>query len=182
MRKIEIISLFCLLLIPAIFARIEVQPVYSVQMEIFRDDTTILQDISIENGTISSYPVLKTDYSIKVLGARNRVLFDRSPAVLFTLNLEPYKIIQLNSSIVHVRVPYFDNAEKIVVYHFNKEILTIDLSKKICNNNLICEIGENEYNCSRDCKVTKKISFWLMVFISILIPVVVYFCFKKLRK
>ena len=182
MKKIiKFSTIFFLLLLPLVLSKIELQTVYSLQMEIFRDDTATLKNILADTGTISTFPTQKTVYSIKVFGG-NQVLFDKNIGVSFLLTLEPLKTIQLNSTLIHIRVPYFKNADRIAVYHQNKEILNIDLSKEICNNNSFCEIGENKYNCPEDCKGIQSLSFLLILLMIILISIIIYFLLKKLRK
>jgi len=181
MKKI-IITLICLLLIPGIFAKIDLQTVYSLQVEIFKNDSVTLMDLTAGSGTISTFSTTKKDYSIKVLDSRNKVLFERDIEVSFILFLETIKTVPLNSTIIHVRVPYFSNAKKISIYHFNKEIFSVDLSEEICNNNFICELGENKYNCPEDCDVKKEFSWFLFILIVFLLTTVIIFFLKKFKK
>ncbi len=181
MKKI-IITLICLLLIPTIFAKIDLQTVYSLQVEIFKDDIVTLMDLTAGSGTISTFPTTKKDYSIKVLDPGNKVLFDKDIEVSFILLLEPMKTVPLNSTIIHVRVPYFSNAKKVSIYHFNKEIFSVDISEEICNNNFICELGENKYNCPNDCDVKKEFSWFLFILIVFLLTIAVIFFLRKFNK
>jgi len=182
MKKTIIIVLICLLLVPEIFSNVNLQSVYSLQVEIFKDDSVVLQNLSAGNGTISTFPTTKKYYSIKVLGPMNKVLFDKDIEVSFILLLEPLKVVQLNSTIIHVRVPYFNNAKKISIYHLNKEIFSIDLSEEICNNNSICELGENKYNCSNDFNTKKEISWVLFLLVTFLFTTLIILFLKKFKK
>ena len=181
MKKTIIITLICLLLIPTIFAKIDLQTVYSLQVEIFKNDNVVLQSLTAGNGTISTFPTTKRDYSIKVLNSGNKVLFEKDIEVSFILLLETMKTVPLNSAIIHVRVPYFSNAKKISIYHFNKEIFSVDLSEEVCNNNFICESGENKYNCPEDCNVKKEFSWFLFILIVFLLTIIISFL-KKFKK
>jgi len=42
------------------------------------------------------------------------------------------------------------------------------LSNQFCNKNSVCDLGENQYNCSEDCK-TKGTNAWFYVYITIAI-------------
>ena len=175
-------AFICLVLIPSIFAKVELQTVYSLQVEIFRNDEVVLKDISSENGFVSSFPTTSRDYSIKVLGKNDKVLFDRDIEVSFVLNLEPIKTIQLKSSVVHLRVPYFENAERIKIFHNSKEIFSIDLSEEVCNNNLICEVGENENNCPGDCSVKKEFPISLFILFVVILTLGIAFLISKIKR
>ena len=180
MKKI-LIGLVCLILVPCILSKIELQKIYNLQMEIFKDDSVILQDFNLDEGTISTFPQIPKDYSIKILEKKGNVLFKKDIEVSFILNLEPIKSIQLNSTIIHLRLPYFENAEKITINHGNKEIFSIDVSEKICNNNSLCELEENKYNCPGDCLKEKQISWVLFGLIVAILTMGIVFLLKKIN-
>ncbi|NCN38970.1 MAG: hypothetical protein GW914_01145 [Candidatus Aenigmarchaeota archaeon] len=176
---------FLLLLVMPVFARAEpvkLETVYSMFAEIYKNDYSVLKNITSGAGTISTFPVDPKEYSIKVLGPRNEILFSRDIEPSFEVFLEPLEVIELNSTIIHTRVPYFDNAVRIKIYHLGKAILDVDLSKEICDNNFMCGDGENSYNCPSDCG-TKKGFPWVMYIIIVLLLFALIILFLKfLRK
>jgi hypothetical protein len=62
--------------------------------------------------------------------------------------------LDAESQLLFVRVPAFQTATKILIYHLDKVILDIDLSKELCNKNTVCDLGENDYNCPQDCALS----------------------------
>jgi cell division protein FtsL len=130
------------------------QVVYSVQLEINKNDTVILKNISADYGIISHFPQQVTGYSIKVVSNEGKELFNANLGVSFTMILDPVGVVKMNRTFVSARVPYFENARIISVYHSDKQIFSLDLNRDLCDNNDVCDIGENRYNC-QDC-VEKK--------------------------
>jgi len=147
---------------------IQLQTVYSIDIEIFKNDNVILNSISAANATTSHFPTVNTDYKIKVLSNDGQELFNNNLGVSFTISLDPVGIIETNSTTINPRVPFYANAKYIEIYHSGKKILNIDLSNQFCNKNSVCDLGENQYNCSEDCK-TKGTNAWFYVYITIAI-------------
>ena len=178
------IGILVMLILPSIVRAepIKLEVVYSIFAEIYRDDYGVLKEITSDMGMISTFPTLPKEYSVKVLDPKNQVLFDEDIEVSFDIFLEPLKVVRLNNTLVHVRVPYFENAMKIRIYHLNEVILDIDLSEEICNSNYICEYGENEYNCPNDCGAEKKFPWMLYLIIVILLLGLVFFFLRSFRK
>ncbi len=128
------------------------QPIYSLRMLIFKNDTVELKDIHAETGTISYFPVTETGYTIRVVSFDNKELFGANLGVSFIIVFESVESIETDSMVVHVRVPVFDSAKWITIHHLNKEILRIDLSEHFCNKDGFCDLGENRYICFEDCE------------------------------
>ena len=178
------IGILLVLILPIIVRSepVKLETVYSIFAEIYRDDYGMLKVITSDPGIISTFPVLPQEYSVKVLGPRNQILFDKDIDVSFDVFLEPLKVIRLNSTVMHVRVPYFENAMRVKIYHLSKVILDVDLSEEICNNNFICESGENKYNCPNDCEVKKRFPWILYLIIVFLLVGLIFLLLKFLRK
>jgi len=153
MTKFMIFTLMIFLLtITNVYAQANVlQTVYQIRAIISRDDSTQLNEITAFNSTLSAFPTSDTGYSIKVVSNDGRNLFDEFLGVSFTVSLDPVGVIHLNQTTITTKVPYHSNAKSIGIYHSDKKILDIDLSKDFCNNNSICDLGENIYNCPKDC-------------------------------
>jgi hypothetical protein len=126
--------------------------VYSLDMEIFKDDRVILQSITASNGTTSYFPTSNTGYSIRTLSSDGRELFSANLGVSFTIIFDN-KVSTRDSTSINVRVPFSTITKYISIYKGDREISRIDLSKSLCNNNSICEAGENPVNCQHDCAV-----------------------------
>lgn len=185
--------LICLLLLNVSGSETTSEIVYSLQMVIHKNDTVILNNITSVAGTPSSFPSLETGYTIKVISFQREELFKENLGVSFTIILDPIGVIETNSTIVSVRVPYFQTAKIISIYHSDREIKTIDLAMELCNKNDVCDLGENEYNCPEDCKeevTTTTIpptrggfpKFYLIIGIVILIIALILFFILKGRR
>jgi hypothetical protein len=153
--------------------KIELQTVYSLEINISKDDTAVLNKITAVNGTITSFPTIETKYSISVLSPDNNL------GVSFLVSDIP---IQLNRTVVYPRVPYYSDAKYISVYHQDKEIIKIDLSKEFCNNNKICNLGENQYNCPDDCKQPLKIPWVIIILVGIVLILILLIIFLRKKK
>lgn len=134
--------------------------VFSIKMEIFKNDTVNIKEISVIEGVESVFPTIDTGYYVKIISITGEELFKNNLGVSFTTIFEP-PIEDLDgrrkSMLIHIRLPYFDDAKRILIYHFDKKIKDIDLFNEICNKNGKCELGENELNCPIDCKIYKPI-------------------------
>ncbi len=53
------------------------------------------------------------------------------------------------------RLPFFEKADKIVVKHADKKLLTIDIPKYVCRKDGKCEGYENEALCPEECGVER---------------------------
>jgi len=170
-----------LMIVANVFAQANVlQTVYQIQMTVFRDDKAKLNEISAFNSTVSAFPSSDTGYSIKILSHTGRTLFNEHLGISFILIVDPVGVIERNETTITVKVPYFSQAKSIAVYHSEKKILDIDLSKQLCNNNSVCDLGENAYNCKNDCGAPEKEIPWLYLGIAaVLATILVAYLIRK---
>jgi len=161
---------------------ITLQTVYAVRTEIFKNDTATLLDISATNGTVSHFASSNTSYSIRVLSNNGNELFRGYTFISFSLITDSPVSIEFNSTVIQLRVPFYANAKSIAVYHFENKILDIDLSKKFCNSNSICDLGENIYNCPSDCKPPQSEFPWFYIVVGIIALAIVITIYLISRK
>lgn len=132
------------------------EKIYSMLLIVFRNDTVILKSFSVETGLQSHFPTTDTGYYVEILTYENKRLFRANLGISFSIHLmllskEVSNMeTELNEILVLLRLPYFENASKINIYHRDKLIF----SYEICEINKICEKekGETEFNCI-DCNV-----------------------------
>jgi len=154
--------------------KVELQTVYSMDIEITKENVATLKKITAVNGTISTFPTTKQNYRMEVTSYDNKKLFEENVSVSFTILLEPVSVINLNKTTIHPRVPYYPTAKFISLYYLNDKILEIDLITEFCNNNKACNLGENQYNCPEDCKKTVKIPWvWILILVVAIIFVLI---------
>ena len=158
-RKIVSTFIMILLLFPQALAE---ERIISLMLTIFKNDTAILNQISLESGTLSHFPTIDTGYYIEILSAKNEVLWKRNLGVTFTVDViilpeEPESIEEVptetESVSLHVRIPFLETGKEVIVRHEEKPLLRIDLSEHFCVENGVCEreIGETPTICPRDC-------------------------------
>jgi len=165
------------------------QPVYSLRMFIFKNETAELKDVHVESGTISYFPVTNTSYAIKVVSFDDKTLFDTNLGVSFIIIIEPGQIIETDSMVVQARIPVYETAKWIIIQHYDKEILRIDLSEYFCNKNGICDLGENKYICPEDCEQISEIpeeergfQFLYIIMLSLVILILIAIFFVRKRR
>jgi len=115
-----------------------------------------------KNGTISTesvqyaiadelLPRESGDYKIKIFDTDGNSLFSTNFDVQFVILSEPP--IETDSSLIYMRVPWYNNSATADIYHNDQLIGEISLFSYICNKNAQCESsrGENQVNCPEDC-------------------------------
>jgi hypothetical protein len=189
MVKIPIVVMLSwLLLVSSALAQANVlQTVYQIRATVYKNDDVKLNEITSFNSTISSFPSLSTGYYIKVISSDGKILFNENLGVSFITILDPVGVINKNETSITAKVPYYPNAQSISIYHNEKKILDIDLSKQLCNNNSICEPGENKFNCNHDCKLVQTpltfSSYYVYILIvAFILLAILIFNYIRLRK
>lgn len=140
---------------------------YLLNADFYKNETVVLRDISVIQSHPSYFPSIGKSYSVEVYAYDGSKIFDGNVDISFDGEMElipgNYSSSELpernpfDNVPLLIRIPGFDNATNIMVKHESKTILTIDLSKYICDKNSICELGESNYNCPEDCGPNKSL-------------------------
>ena len=161
--------------------------VYKIDLEIYSNDTVTLNSIGRIKGLMSHFSGSQTSYQVKVLSV-DEELFSGNFYVSFTILTDPPREDEpLESRHVELRVPYYENAKEVKIFHLGNEIFSTDLSGGIinqCNYNGTCDTTESEATCPADC-ASQKPGFNLMLVIVpvalIIVVLIGFFVAKKLK-
>lgn len=133
---------------------IKEEKIYSLLLIIFKNDTVVLEKFSVEVGMQSHFPSTDTGYYIQIISYKNERLFKSNLGISFTIHYQTFaeEPKDLEKILINIRLPYFEEAERIEIYHGDSLIFSI----KICNFNSVCEPwrGETFLNCRDDCSIT----------------------------
>jgi len=150
-----IIALTFFYVLPQVFAT----EFFSIIADVYRNDTVKLKSFEIRNLEGVVFERGEGDYSF-VLFSNDKKLYENKMIIEFEAiggevdeqgNMRPV-YVTVDPQEVYVRLPHYENATKVEIYHLDNRIFTYE----ICNNNNQCEppIGENTINCPQDCPIT----------------------------
>lgn len=163
MKYIFISMVFSVILFSAL-ALAQESKVFVLDLIIYKNDSNAtLNDFSVADGIPTDFPEItevfqgQEQYTIKIISVNNEVLFQKEFLISFTP--APFippsgttpEVTNLTNVEKYLRLPYFEGAKKIEIYHDNKIIFTYE----ICNLNNVCEDGRGEttFNCPDDCEL-----------------------------
>ena len=104
------------------------EKIYHILISIYRNDTIILKEFSIEEGSPTHFPTTDTGYYVEILSYKNEKLFHANLGISFSIHVitfpgeMPNMTTELNEILINLRLPYFDEAKKILIYHFYNKI------------------------------------------------------------
>ncbi|MEM5870323.1 MAG: hypothetical protein QXR09_04140 [Candidatus Aenigmatarchaeota archaeon] len=140
----------------------EYQRVIKFFFRIYRNDSVELLKLEESLGYITSTNI--GEYEVKIVSKEGEILYESPVDIFFLYNKTKKEGVLLNYSLkdfvdVYLSLPYFSNARKIELYHFNKLIYekevpfeeeTITEEAESCGN-AVCEEWEDFTNCPIDC-------------------------------
>jgi hypothetical protein len=154
--------LFLFVFLININAQENLEKVFYFHLIIYSNDTVTLTNFEVIEGIPTIFPniPLELNYTVIIFSTKNEIFFKAQIPVSFKAypmppEGEPEIIVNLNESEQYIRLSYFEDVDRIEIYHDDKLIF----SHKICEINNICEElkGENAMNCPEDCVVTTTI-------------------------
>lgn len=172
------------------------EKIYILIVSVNKDDTTKIQNFSVENGAQSHFPTTNIGYRVEIISDKNEILFSANLGISFTIfvmtppgNETPEPFPEINETLANLRLPYFENAKQILIYHDDKVIFSYD----ICQLDYTCERskGENSINCPQDCPITTTTTipvskpsssiYIYLIIIVIIIAVIAVFFLRKIK-
>jgi len=185
-----IIALTFFYVLPQVFAT----EFFSIIADVYRNDTVKLKSFEIRNLEGVVFERGEGDYSF-VLFSNDKKLYENKMIIEFEAmggevdeqgNMRPV-YVTVDPQEVYVRLPHYENATKVEIYHLDNRIFTYE----ICNNNNQCEpsIGENTINCLQDCPTTTTIPvpkpstsiYIYLIIIVIIIAVIAVFFLRRIK-
>lgn len=124
------------------------QQVIGFQANIYQDELVELKKLSLVEAT-ELLPTKEGDYAIKLLAADGSVIAEYSFDLSFEIVGADGEEETTDYAPVSFRIPYSEEAVKIVLTHNDNVIFEEELN--FCNNNDVCDSTENHHSCSQDC-------------------------------
>ena len=117
-----------------VFSLVSAEQIYKLDLDICKNDTVILNHFEVSSGSISSFPQVGDEvYEFRIVSTEGHELFSEE----FKLNFVTYPfmgpdatgpdIVDINVVRYSWKLPYFENAWKIQLYHGNKKIFEYEL-------------------------------------------------------
>jgi hypothetical protein len=180
--------LVVLYLTPQIYAR---QNIYSFLANVYRNDTVILLEFNVGFDEPTDFPLIDVGYKLKVTDYKSNSIFEAFLPIEFKQQIitsEGVKDIILEMVPLYLKIPYFENASRIEIFH-NK---TLIFAYNICDSNYICEPekGETPVNCPNDClpvttttlpSIHPTFPFYYILAIIAVIAVILFFLLTRIK-
>lgn len=132
LRKSILAWLVILLILSVPFVVNSQNQFFHLGLVLFRDGRVILEDAKIDEGSPYSWPQHDTNYLLVGYDREGNRLLTREFTVTFLLSLQPGGVETINKEFRHLRLPYEESLEEIIVAKDNKEIFRTNLRERIC--------------------------------------------------
>ena len=133
-----------------------------LRLDVCKSDDVTLVDLYVDKGVSTVFLGEGTGYSLAVFDASREMVYLAPLDVDFVVEIEDDTggfSYETNSTHVFLRMPYYDNAERMVLYHGDDVIYELDLGKELCNPDDICDARENHLSCPLDCGAGEGVSY-----------------------
>jgi hypothetical protein len=125
--------------------------VIDIGFAIDRNDTVTMTDLEVAQGEPQRFFGSESGpYELQINDADGLVLSNRSFDMDFWLLSDPPKLMNMSAN--SFRLEYPSNSKILTIRHGNRTILLMDLPDETpCNNDRLCDAGENAFGCPADC-------------------------------
>lgn len=191
--NVVIISMFVIITIGVVVFAQEVEKVFALYIIVYKNNTVEFKDFGISQGASSIFKDIPSDYTLKIISLEEKILFEKPLPISFIAYVHGFPedievpdggVIELNESVVYLKLPYFPDADRVELYYRDEIIFSLDIKKYICQPDGVCSGDENELNCPQDCKKISggRFSFKYVIIILLVIIVVLAVFFLKSRQ
>jgi hypothetical protein len=173
-------------------------PVYSLDVDLYRNGSAYLNDIHSEIYYSSDISLLESEYHLLIYDFGNSTIFRENIPVSFEGEIfgesssgHIERKFYLNKTTISIQIPVYQNTTRLSITHEDKEMLGIDLRDYFCNKNNVCDLGENHYICPEDClkypenvptqDIFSRPNNYFFVFLAILAIILLVAVYRKIN-
>ena len=113
------------------------QKIFYLHLIIYKNDSVDFKEFSTIYGTPSIFPdqPIEENYTVRVLSKENKILFKGYLEISYVAHPmppegQPEVDVYFNESEQYIRLPYFEQASKIQIFHIDKLIFKYDVPVK----------------------------------------------------
>lgn len=125
-----------------------------LEMRIYNNDNVELLGLYVDMGVPMDFSPKDTGYSLVLYSDGSEPLYSAPLAVDYSVLIDRAdgtEIIERESTRLFLRIPYYSDAGRMIVYHGDDVIYELDLRRELCNLNGLCDACENRMSCPQDC-------------------------------